>query len=149
MPSQSLLWQTASSHNPTVMPINDPPDPWLGQTLNCWPLEEQHYAEVFAVSASFQTDDPPLWSGLLLPSTRADALRENRGLCLICHEGNNFFKHCRHPFINASGCLNPELGQLDYHDAYRRWQGRIICHRRGGTSSHPKNHKKNRRHHSG
>ena len=27
---------------------------------NCWPLEEHHYAEVFAVSASFKTDHPPI-----------------------------------------------------------------------------------------
>ena len=70
------------------------------------------------MKASFKTDDPPLWSGLLSP--RADALRENRGLCLICHEDNHSFKHCKHPFITASGCLNPELGQLGDDDAHRR-----------------------------
>ena len=60
------------------MPINDSSDPRLDHTSNCWPLEEHHYAEGFAVKASFKTDDPPLWSGLLSP--RADALRGNRGL---------------------------------------------------------------------
>ena len=104
VPSQTPSWQTASSHNPVVMSINDRNDPWLDQTSNCWPLEEQHYAEVFAVSASFKTDDPPLWSGLLSPSARAGALRDNRGHCLNCHEDTHPF----HPFINASGCLNPE-----------------------------------------
>ena len=34
--------------------------------------------EVFAVSAPFKTDDPRLWSGLLTPSPRAAAPRENR-----------------------------------------------------------------------
>ena len=131
------------------MPINDASDPWLDQTSNCWPLEEHHYAEGFAASALFKTDDPPLWSGLLSPFARADALRENRGLCLNCHEDNHSFKHCRHSFINASGCLNPELGQLGDDDAYRRWQVRMICYRREGKPPRPNNHKKNRRHHSG
>ena len=100
------------------MPIDYSSDPWLDHTSNCWPLEKHHYAEGFAVKATFKTDDPPLWSGLLSP--RADALRENRGLCLSCHEDNHSFKHCRHPFIIASCCLNPELGQLRDDDAHRR-----------------------------
>ena len=107
VPSQSLLWQTGSSHYPTVMPIDDSSRRWLDQTSNCRPLEEHHYAEGFAVSASFKTGDPPLGTGLLSPSTRADALRENRGLCLNCYEDNDSYKHCRHPFIDPSGCLNP------------------------------------------
>ena len=131
------------------MPIDDSSDPWLDHASNCWPLEEHPYAEVFVVSASFKTDDSRLWSGLLSPSTRADALRENRGFCLYCHEDNHSFKHCRHPFINASGCLNPELGQLGDDDAYRRCQARIVCYRRDGKSSRPNNHNKNRCHHSG
>ena len=118
VPSQSLSWQTEPSHHSTVMPIDDSSDPWLDHTSNCWPLEEHHYANGFAVKASFKTDDPPLRSGLLSP--RADALRKNRGLCLNCHEDNHSFKHCRHPFITASGCLNPELGQLGDDDAHRR-----------------------------
>ena len=118
-------------------------------TSNCWPLEKHHYAEDFALSASFKTDCPPLWSGLLSPSTHADALRENRGLCLNCDEDNRSFKHRRHPFINTSGCLNPELGQLGDDDIYQRWQARMVCYRRDGKSSRPNNHKKNRRHHSG
>ena len=150
VPSQSPSWLTGSSHNPIFMPVNDPTDPWLDQTSNCWPLEEHHYAEVFAVSNSFKTDDPPLWSGLLSPSARADALRHNRGHCLNCHEDSHSFRNCRHPFINASGCLNPELGQLGDDDAYRRWQARMTSYRRDGKSSRTNNnHKKNRRHRSG
>ena len=126
VPSQSLSWQTGSSHHPTAMPIGDSSDPWLDQTSNCGPLEEHHGAEVFAVSASFETDYPPLRSSLLSPSTRSDALRANRGLCLNLYEANHSFKHCRHPFINASGCLNPEFGQLGDDDAYRRWQARMV-----------------------
>ena len=56
------------------MPIDDSFEPWLDHTSNCWPLEEHHYADVFTVKASFRTDDPPLWSGLLSP--RADVLRD-------------------------------------------------------------------------
>ena len=140
VPSQSLSWKTGSSHNPIVMPINDSSDPWLDQTLNCWPQLEEQYAEVFAVRASFKTDDPPLWSGFFSPSACTDALRGNRGLCLNCHEDNHSFKHCRHSFINASGCLSPELGQLGDDDAYRRWQARMTCYRRDGKSSRPNNH---------
>ena len=50
---------------------------------------------------------PPL---ALMPSGN------NRRLCLNCHEDNHSFKHCRHLFIIASGCLNPELGQLGDDD---------------------------------
>ena len=60
VPSQSISWQTESSHHPTVMPIDDSSDPQPDHTSNCWPLEEHHCAEVFAVNASFKTDDPPL-----------------------------------------------------------------------------------------
>ena len=49
---------------------------------------------------------------------------------------------CEHPFsrMNASGCLNPELGQLgDDGDTYRRWQRRMQSYRRrnhaGGEST--------------
>ena len=83
--------------------------PWLDHTSNFWSLEEHHYAEIFGVCASFKTNDPPLWSGLLSPSARAAALRENRGHCLNCHEDTHCFRQRRHPFINASGCLNPQL----------------------------------------
>ena len=65
----------------------------------------------------------------------AAALRENRGHCLNCHEDTHSFRNCRHPFINASGCLNPELGQLGDDNAYRRWQARMTTYRRDGTSS--------------
>ena len=52
-------------------------------------------------------------------------------------------------FINASGRLPPELGQLADDDAYRRWQARMVCYRRDGKSPRPNKHKKNRHHHSG
>ena len=138
LPSQTPSWQIGSSNNPIVTSVIDPADRWTDNTSKCWPLEEHHYAEVFAVCASFETDDPPLWSALLSPSARAAALRENRGHCLNCHEDTHSFRNCRHPFINASGCLNPELGQFDNDDAYRRWQARMTSYRRGNSRSHPK-----------
>ena len=61
---------------------------------------------------------PPLWSGLLTPFTRAAALREKRGPCLNFHEDAFSLRNCRHPFINAGGCLNPELGQLGDDDVF-------------------------------
>ena len=131
------------------MSINGPTDPWLHNTLNCWPLEEHYYADVFAVSASFKTHDPPLWSGLLSPSARAAVLRENRGHCLNCPEDTRSFRNNRHPIINARGCLNPELSQLGDDDAYRRWQARMTSYRRDGKSSRTHNHKKTSRHRPG
>ena len=94
-------------------------------------------------------EDTPLWSVLLSPSARAAAaLREKRGHCLYCNEDTHSFRNSRHPFINASGCLNPELGQLGDDDAYRRWQARMTSYRRDGTSSRAHT-KKNRRNRSG
>ena len=78
VPSQTPSWQAGSSNNPIVMSVNDLTDPWTDNTSKCWPHEEHHYAEVFAVCASFRTDDPPPWSALLSPSARSATLRENR-----------------------------------------------------------------------
>ena len=126
--SQSPSWQTDSSHNAIVMPIADSTDPWLDKMSNCWPLEEQHYADVFAASDSLKIDDPLLWIGLFTPSARVAALRENRCHCLNCHEDSHSLRICRHLFINASGCLNPELGQLGKNDVFRRWQARMVSY---------------------
>ena len=144
VPSQTPSWQTGSSLNPIGMSINDPTDPWIDKASNCWPLEDHHFAEVFAVCASFKTDDPPHWSGLLSPSARAAALRENRGHCLNCHEDTHSFRNFEPLFINASGCLNPELCQLGDDDAYRRWQARITSYRRDGKSTRAHNEKNHR-----
>ena len=48
--------------------IPDCTDPLLDASSNCWFLDEHYYAEVLAVCSSIQTDDPPLWSGLLTPT---------------------------------------------------------------------------------
>ena len=130
-PSQSPAWQTGSLNNPFVINVSksipDCIDPWLDTSSNCWPLDEHRYAEVFAVCSSIQIDDPPLRSGLLTLTARATALPENRGQYLNYHSDTHPLKQCRHPFINASGCLNPDPGQLgDDGEAYCRWQARII-----------------------
>ena len=125
-PSQTS-WQMGSSNNPIVVSVFDPVDPWTDNTSKCWPLEEHHYAEVFAVCASFETDDPPLWSALLSPSARTAALRENRRHLPKLPRRHALCPKQQTPFINASGCLNPELGQLGDDDAYRRWQARMTC----------------------
>ena len=49
VPSQRPSWQTGSINNAIVMSVNDPTDPWTDNTSKCWPLEERHDAEVFAV----------------------------------------------------------------------------------------------------
>ena len=125
-----------SSNNPIVMPVTDHTDPWADKTSRCWTLEEHHYAEVFAVCASFTTDDLPLWSALLSPSARGATLRENRGHSLNGHEDTHSFRNCRHPFVNASAHLNPELGQLDNDDDYRSWQARMYSYRCGYPRTH-------------
>ena len=49
---------------------------------------------------------------------------------------------------NASGSLNPELGQLGDDDDYRRWQARTASYHRESTSSRAHTNK-NRRNRSG
>ena len=63
------------------------------------------------------------------------------------YEDSHSLRQCRQPFINASGCLNPDLGQLGHDgEAYRRWQVRMNRYRREDKSSrsnktsHKKNH---------
>ena len=63
---------------------------------------------------------------------------------MCIRDSTHSFQNCRHPFINASGCLNPELGQLDNDDAYRRWQARITSYRRDKSRSHPNKNRRNR-----
>ena len=92
--------------------------------------------------------DPPLWSGFLTPTTRAAALRENRGHCLDCHEDTHSLRQCRQPFVNASACLKPDLEQLgDDGEGYRRWHARMNRYRPVDKSSrsNKNSHKNNRR----
>ena len=117
--------------------------PILGVTLlpNAGPyVDEHHCGEVLAVCSSIQTDGPPLWKGLLTPTARAAALREGRGHSLNCHEDTHSLKQCRHPFVNASGGLNPDLGELG--EACRCWQTCMIRYHREDKPSRSNNQKK-------
>ena len=40
------------------MCVNDPTDPYTDHASKCWPLEEHHYAEVFAVLLLVQDRRP-------------------------------------------------------------------------------------------
>ena len=145
---QSPAWQTGSHNNKLVMNVNkSTPDPWLDASSNCWVPEEHHYAEVHAVCVSVQTDDPPLWSGLLSSPVRAADLSENRGHCLNLHEDSHSLRQCRHPFRNPSNILDPDLGTLvNDGEAFRRWQERMIGHRRENNSrSNTHNQKEHKR----
>ena len=148
---QPPVWQTGSHSNPPVINvykfIPDYLDPWLDTASNCGPLEEHPYAEAHAVCMSIQTEDPPLWSGLLSSSARAAALSENRGRFLNCHEDSHSLRQCRHPFHNLNGILNPDLATLgDDGVAFRRWQGRMTRHCHENISRPNRhNHKKHRR----
>ena len=113
---------------------------------NCWPLEAHHYAEYFAVSALFKTDDVPSGSASSRPPPARLPPEKTGGIASI--EDIHSFRNSRHPFIIASGCLNPELGQLGEDDAFRWRQARITSYRRDGRSSGPHNNTKNRRHRS-
>ena len=101
--------------------LSDCLDLRLDTSSNRWPLDEHHYADVYAVCMSIQTDDPPLWSGLSSSSTRTVALSENRGHGLNCHEDSHSLKMCRHPLQTLNGALNPDFGTLgDNGGAFRR-----------------------------
>ena len=136
--SQTSAWATGSQGNPVVMNVSqDPADPWVSSTSSSlWPLA--YCDEVCTVTDTFSADDPSLWSSLLSPTARAAALPDNQGHCLNGHETSLFFQLCSHPFINANGCINPELGQLgDNSAAYRRWPERMLCYRRGNKTGGP------------
>ena len=126
-----------------IMSNTDPAGHWLDKMSNGWPLEEQHYAQGFAVSGSFKTDAPPIWKGILTPSVRAAVHRENRGHYLNWHEDTHSFRNCRHLFSDASGCLGPELCQPGDDEVLRRWQARMVSYRRNGKSSRSQNYYKN------
>ena len=95
-----------------------------------WPL--RNYEEVYMVTTTFSTPDPPLLTPLLTSAARAQALRFHGGHCLNCNGTDHSMKSCTQAFLNTSGILNPALGQLnDGGHAYRQWQQRMRSYRRG------------------
>ena len=95
-----------------------------------WSL--RHYEEVYMVTITISTQDPPLLTPLLTRSARAQALRAHGGHCLDCNGTDHSMKTCPQDFLNISGILNPALGQLNNGGhAYRQWQQRMRSYRRG------------------
>ena len=65
----------------------------------------------------------------------SEKMLQQKTSSLDCHETSHSFKQRSHPFINTSGCINSELGQLgDNGAAYRRWQERMLRYRRGSKT---------------
>ena len=149
--SAVLQGSSGSSRNPLVMhvaPSARSPDPFLSSEAE-WSANSTDWDEVFQVSEYFNTPDIPLWTPLTNPSERRQVVRDNAGRCLNCHGIDHSFRNCAEPFINASGCINPQLGQLgDNGETYRRWQRRMLSYRRpnhvGGenTRSSPYSHRR-------
>ena len=131
-----------SSCNPAVMSVahadqNDSSPFSHSRSYQQWPADPSHWAIVFQVSGSFNTDDPLLWTPLVTPEARAQAFRDNTGRCWDCHGTDYSLTRCPRPFINGSGCRNPHLGQVgDNCETYRRSQKRMRSdHRRRTRSS--------------
>ena len=101
-PSQSPALRTGSRNNPVIMNVNkstlECTDPWLQFFRLLAPRQEPLF-RIFAVCLSIQPDDPPAWRGLLMQTTRAAVLRENRGHCMNCNEDSHSLKQCRHPLF--------------------------------------------------
>ena len=78
-------------------------------------------------SESFDTLDIPLWTPLTNPEEGRQVCWDNKGRCLNCHGTDHSIQNCAEPYINASGFINPQLGQLGNNgETYRRWQRRML-----------------------
>lgn len=119
-----------SQHNPIIMNVADNTADPFSTDESDWPL--RNFEEVYMVTTTFSTPDPPLLTPLLTSSARAQALRDYGGRCLNCSGTDHSMKTCDRPFINTSGIINPALGQLnDGGHAFRQWQQRMRSYRRG------------------
>ena len=92
--------------NASTSPDTDPDPFTLG--YNHWPLE--HFDEVYMVSTTFSTTDPPLWSPFLGANSRATALRTWRGVCLNCGGQDHSVKTCQSPFKKQIRYSEPSAG---------------------------------------
>ena len=104
---------SGSSRTPFEMNIatSSSPDPFLSSAAE-WPANSTVWDEVFQVAEFFATPDIPLWTPLTNPEERGQVFRDNKGRCLNCHGTDHSFRNCAEPFINASGCMNPQLANL-------------------------------------
>ena len=95
-----------------VMQVTPTPyDPFLAD-YNHWPLAENDYDTVMAVSASFNNRDPPLWTPLGSSADRRALFSQHRGHCVNCNDEGHDLRSCTQPFTNALSVLNPTLRQL-------------------------------------
>ena len=100
-----------SSLNPLVIHVADnDADPFCRDDPD-WPLRS--YEEVYMVTTTFNTPDPPLLTPLLTSVARAQALRALGGHCLNCNGTDYTMKTCNQDFLNTPSPLNPALGQLN------------------------------------
>ena len=131
--SAVLQGSSGSSRNPIMMhvaPTARSPDPFLSFAVE-WPSNLTDWNDVFQVPETFNTPDMPLWTPLTNPEDRRQVFRDRKGRCLYCLGTDHSFRHCSEPFINASGCINPEVGQLgDNGETYRSWQRPMLSYRR-------------------
>ena len=106
-----------------------------------WPLAtDEHWETVFTVAQQFAESKslPPLWSPLVASrAARAAAFDANRGLCLNCHISGHSVRHCREPFLNKSGILNPDLAWHEDGKTFKSWQQRMRSHRNRLSVSQP------------
>ena len=128
--------QGSSAADPIVLAVSaqgSSSDPFTVDYA-CWPATHDHWPEVYMVSTSFKThDDPPLWTALLTQDARNQAFASCRGKCLNCGSPDHSMKTCPNGYINQSGLLNSELAHNP--DAFKRWQRRMVSHRRSGNTS--------------
>lgn len=75
-------------------------------------MHQADVAEVMLIIASFNTEDPPLWTPLLTVVNRREVARAIQGLCLDCRAENCSVRSCPQTFLNTSGALNPAIAQL-------------------------------------
>ena len=119
-----------SASNPLIMNVAETDRDPFYEDASDWPL--RHYKEVYMVTTTFNTEDPPLLTPLLTSSARAQALRAHGGHFLNCNGTEQSMKTCPQDSFNIFGMLNPALGQLnDGGHAYRQWQQRMRSYRRG------------------
>lgn len=135
-PASTSVWSKGASS--TVMTVDPQPvddrDPFMLHYSD-WPLQG-HYEAVYQVALEYakQKQDPQLFTPLLTPEARRDALRTFQGKCLNCLGEDHSFKLCSRGFVNATGLLNPDI---KHHlesdpDLWTRWQKRMSSHRRAG-----------------
>ena len=107
------------------------PDPFT--IYNHWPLE--HFDEVYTVSTTFSTSDPPLWNPLLTASARATALRSYSGQHLTCSGRDHSVKTGLNPSPTPRASSTPAW-ETSTTEGTSSSSGKNVCSHTGadGTS---------------